>query len=69
MKGYFDTEVVSLETGAALSTVSAATSNYHGQRAFAARYSYVAENNRQIIKAPVTGNTRSDVGAMVGVGY
>jgi autotransporter adhesin len=49
--------------------VSAATSNYHGQQGFAAGYSYVTENNRWVVKASVTGNTRSDFGAVVGAGY
>ncbi|MBY4831124.1 YadA-like family protein [Burkholderia dolosa] len=51
------------------SMVSAATSNYHGQQGFAAGYSYVTENNRWVVKASVTGNTRSDFGAVVGAGY
>ena len=46
--------------------VSAATSNYHGQQGFAAGYSYVTESNRWVVKASVTGNTRSDFGAVVG---
>ncbi|AOK06025.1 YadA-like family protein [Burkholderia sp. AU28942] len=56
-------------TGAGRSVVSAATSNYHGQQGFAAGYSYVTENNRWVVKASVTGNTRSDFGAVVGAGY
>ncbi|ABO59265.1 YadA-like family protein [Burkholderia vietnamiensis] len=56
-------------TGAGRSMVSAATSNYHGQQGFAAGYSYVTESNRWVVKASVTGNTRSDFGAVVGAGY
>ncbi|WP_175734578.1 YadA family autotransporter adhesin [Burkholderia ambifaria] len=56
-------------TGAGRSMVSAATSNYHGQQGFAAGYSYVTENNRWVVKASVTGNARSDFGAVVGAGY
>lgn len=56
-------------TGAGRSMVSAATSNYHGQQGFAAGYSYVTENNKWVVKASVTGNTRSDFGAVVGAGY
>jgi autotransporter adhesin len=29
----------------------------------------VTENNRWVVKASVTGNTRSDFGAVVGAGY
>ncbi|MFL6666262.1 MAG: YadA-like family protein [Burkholderia ambifaria] len=56
-------------TGAGRSMVSAATSNYHGQQGFAAGYSYVTESNRWVVKASVTGNARSDFGAVVGAGY
>ncbi|MPV67409.1 YadA family autotransporter adhesin [Burkholderia sp. BE17] len=56
-------------TGAGRSMVSAATSNYHGQQGFAAGYSYVTESNRWVVKASVTGNSRSDFGAVVGAGY
>ncbi|VWB18282.1 YadA family autotransporter adhesin [Burkholderia metallica] len=56
-------------TGAGRSMVSAATSNFHGQQGFAAGYSYVTESNRWVVKASVTGNTRSDFGAVVGAGY
>ena len=56
-------------TGAGRSMVSAATSNYHGQQGFAAGCSYVTENNRWVVKASVTGNARSDFGAVVGAGY
>ncbi|WP_416360768.1 YadA-like family protein [Burkholderia cepacia] len=56
-------------TGAGRSMVSAATSNYHGQQGFAAGYSYVTESNRWVVKASLTGNTRSDFGAVVGAGY
>ncbi|WP_126224608.1 YadA-like family protein [Burkholderia ambifaria] len=56
-------------TAAGRSMVSAATSNYHGQQGFAAGYSYVTENNRWVVKASVTGNARSDFGAVVGAGY
>ncbi|XVK00564.1 YadA-like family protein (plasmid) [Burkholderia vietnamiensis] len=56
-------------TGAGRSMVSAAMSNYHGQQGFAAGYSYVTESNRWVVKASVTGNTRSDFGAVVGAGY
>ncbi|WP_420480959.1 YadA-like family protein [Burkholderia cepacia] len=51
------------------SMVSAATSNYHGQQGFAAGYSYVTQNDKWVVKASVTGNTRSDFGAVVGAGY
>ncbi|MCA8204006.1 YadA-like family protein [Burkholderia sp. AU33545] len=56
-------------TGAGRSMVSAATANYHGQQGFAAGYSYVTESNRWVVKASVTGNARSDFGAVVGAGY
>ncbi|MBR8255904.1 YadA-like family protein [Burkholderia ambifaria] len=56
-------------TGAGRSMVSAATSNYHGQQGFAAGYSYVTESNRWVVKASVTGNARSDFGAVIGAGY
>ncbi|TDA48662.1 YadA-like family protein [Burkholderia pyrrocinia] len=56
-------------TGAGRSMVSAATANYHGQQGFAAGYSYVTESNRWVVKASVTGNSRSDFGAVVGAGY
>ncbi|WP_063533994.1 YadA-like family protein [Burkholderia sp. MSMB1589WGS] len=56
-------------TGAGRSMVSAATANYHGQQGFAAGYSYVTENNKWVVKASVTGNSRSDFGAVVGAGY
>ncbi|AOJ76423.1 YadA family autotransporter adhesin [Burkholderia ubonensis] len=51
------------------SMVSAATANYRGQQGFAAGYSYVTESNRWVVKASVTGNSRSDFGAVVGAGY
>ncbi|MGU7784248.1 YadA family autotransporter adhesin [Burkholderia sp. PU8-34] len=51
------------------SMVSAATSNYHGQQGFAAGYSYVTQNDKWVVKASVTGNSRSDFGAVVGAGY
>ncbi|RQS68457.1 hemagglutinin, partial [Burkholderia sp. Bp8963] len=51
------------------SMVSAATANYRGQQGFAAGYSYVTQNDKWVVKASVTGNTRSDFGAVVGAGY
>ncbi|WDD96156.1 YadA-like family protein [Burkholderia sp. FERM BP-3421] len=51
------------------SMVSAATSTYRGQQGFAAGYSYVTQNDKWVVKASVTGNTRSDIGAVVGAGY
>ncbi|AJY08225.1 YadA-like family protein [Burkholderia sp. SIMBA_043] len=51
------------------SMVSAATANYHGQQGFAAGYSYVTQNEKWVVKASVTGNNRSDFGAVVGAGY
>lgn len=51
------------------SMVTAAVANYHGQQGFAAGYSYVTQSNRWVVKASVTGNTRSDFGAVVGAGY
>ncbi|AFQ52072.1 YadA-like family protein [Burkholderia cepacia] len=51
------------------SMVTAATANYRGQQGFAAGYSYVTQNEKWVVKASVTGNTRSDFGAVVGAGY
>ncbi|PCE29932.1 hypothetical protein BZL54_23595 [Burkholderia ubonensis subsp. mesacidophila] len=51
------------------SMVSAATSNYRGQQGFAAGYSYLTQNDKWVVKASVTGNSRSDFGAVVGAGY
>ncbi|KAB0635926.1 hemagglutinin [Burkholderia stagnalis] len=56
-------------TGPGRSMVSAATANYRGQQGFAAGYSYVTQNDKWVVKASVTGNTRSDFGAVVGAGY
>lgn len=51
------------------SMVSAATANYRGQQGFAAGYSYLTQNDKWVVKASVTGNSRSDFGAVVGAGY
>jgi hypothetical protein len=55
-------------TGPGKSMVSLAGSTYHGATGFAAGYSRVTQDDKWVVKASITTNSRGDFGAVVGAG-
>jgi len=55
-------------TGPGKSMVSVAGSTYHGATGFAAGYSRVSQDDKWVMKASITTNSRGDFGAVVSAG-
>jgi len=55
-------------TGPGKSMVSLAGSTYHGATGFAAGYSRVSQDDKWVLKASITTNSRGDFGAVVAAG-